>query len=158
MVRQRGTDSRGSRALSSAIRLIVDASVATKWLFDEDGSLEADRLRDPSYDLVAPDFLHLEVANVVWKRVRQGRLPIDSGGGMLRLLRTAPVRMHRSQAILDVAWEIATRLGRTVYDSLYLALAVTLDGRVVTADRRFYDAVARSAFAESVLWIGDVPE
>lgn len=139
------------------IRLVVDASVATKWLFEEAGSSEAAQLRAASYDLVALDLMPIEVANVIWKRVRQGRLPIESGRCMLRALRSAPVRMRRTRSLLDAAWEIAVQLERTMYDSLYLALAIALGARLVTADRRFYDSIARSDLGEHVLWIEDLP-
>ena len=139
------------------IQLVVDASVATKWLFEEAGSSKAAQLRAASYDLVAPDLMPVEVANVVWKRVRQGRLPIESGRHALRVLRSAPVRMRRTRSLVDAAWEIAVQLERTMYDSLYLALAMALGARLVTADRRFYDSIARSALGEHVLWIEDLP-
>lgn len=139
------------------MRLVVDASVATKWLFEEAGSSEAAHLRAASYDLVAPDLMPIEVANVVWKRVRQGKLPIESGRSMLRALRSAPVRMRRTRSLVDAAWEIAVQLERTMYDSLYLALAMALGARLVTADRRFYDSMVRSALSEHVLWIEDLP-
>jgi predicted nucleic acid-binding protein len=138
------------------IRLVVDASVAVKWLFEEAGSSEAAALRDPSYDLFAPDLMRLEVANVVWHRVQLGTLPIDAGRTALQTLGAAPVRMRRTQTILEAAWEIAVRMGRTIYDSLYLALAVALDGRVITADRRLHDAIARSDLFDRVLWIEDL--
>ena len=157
MVRQHGPDPGGSRALSAVTRLIVDASVATKWLFEEAGSSEAGQLRAASYDLVAPDLMPVEVANVVWKRVRQGKLPIESGRRMLRVLRSAPVRMRRTQSLVDAAWEIAVQRDRAIYDSMYLALAIALGAPLVTADRRLYDSIARSDLAEHIVWFEDLP-
>jgi predicted nucleic acid-binding protein len=139
------------------IRLVVDASVATKWLFEEAGSSEAAQLRTASYDLVAPDLMPLEVANVIWKRVRQGKLPIESGRRALRAFRSAPVRMRRTRSLVDAAWEIAVQRDRTVYDSLYLALAIAVGAPLVTADRRFYDSIARSDLCGHVLWIENLP-
>ena len=40
--------------------LIVDASVAAKWFFQEEFSLQANTLREPEFQLHAPDFLLLE--------------------------------------------------------------------------------------------------
>ncbi len=136
--------------------VVVDASVATKWLFEEPGSAEAARLRAPSYDLVAPDLMTLEVANVIWKRIRQGKLTGDAGRLALRALRVVPVRMRRTQTLVDAAWEIALRCNRTVYDSLYLALAMVLGAPLVTADRRFYDVVARNGLGEHMIWIEEL--
>ena len=58
--------------------LVIDASVAVKWLLPEDGREEALRLQDlyqdEKIDLIAPSLLGVEVANVLWKRARRGDL------------------------------------------------------------------------------------
>lgn len=46
-------------------RYVVDASVAAKWYFEEEHSIEAARLlTDDDVQLLAPDFIRLEVAAV----------------------------------------------------------------------------------------------
>jgi predicted nucleic acid-binding protein len=137
-------------------RLVVDASVAAKWLFQEQGSAVADRLGDPSYDLHAPDLMALEVAKAVWKRVRGGTLPLEEGRRAVEELRMAPVRWRRGRHLVTAAWEIAVRCDRTVYDGSYLALALAIGARLVTADRRFYDAAVRAGFRDSLLWLEDL--
>ena len=52
---------------------------------------------------------------------------------------------------------VAVQTRRSPYDCLYLALAVRLGGPMVTADRRFFDAIAPGPFAQHVLWVEDVP-
>jgi predicted nucleic acid-binding protein len=64
-----------------------------------------------------------------------------------------PIEIHPSRGLLPAALHLASALDRTVYDSLYLALG--LDGVLVTADRRFHDAVEQSPFAAHVCWIED---
>ena len=54
------------------------------------------------------------------------------------------------------ALEIACRTEKTVYDSVYLALAANHDCRLVTADRRLYNALQKSPLNTSVLWAGDI--
>jgi predicted nucleic acid-binding protein len=39
---------------------------------------------------------------------------------------------------------------------MYLALAETIDGQVVTADRKFYTAIANGQHARRVLWVEDL--
>ncbi len=46
---------------------------------------------------------------------------------------------------------------RSVYDALYVALAVDEGCQLVTADRRLYNALAPH-LPETMLWIEDVPE
>lgn len=42
------------------------------------------------------------------------------------------------------ALELALMLGLPVYDCIYLALAERLDGTLITADKRFLDALGAS--------------
>jgi predicted nucleic acid-binding protein len=50
---------------------------------------------------------------------------------------------------------LGTDLVRTVYDSLYLALAAHRDLVLITADRKFYDTVRSSQLAARIVWIED---
>ena len=45
--------------------------------------------------------------------------------------------------------------GRTVYDSLYVALAVQMDCRLVTADEKLYHALKGGPLHTSILWVED---
>jgi len=62
--------------------------------------------------------------------------------------------VHSSQEIAATAWSLATRLRRSFYDSLYLALAESQSCPLVTADRRLFNAVRPSGF--DILWVEDV--
>lgn len=136
---------------------VVDASVAAKWLVSEDHTDAALRLRDSEAELTCPDLLFVEVGNAVCKKVRSGELDEDLGRRMIAAILDAPLRVEPSVALLPAAWEIAVRLDRTVYDALYLALAVAFDTRLVTADRRLVRGVRSSEFDERVVWIEDLP-
>ena len=48
----------------------------------------------------------------------------------------APLTVHPSAPLFEAAIEIAMRTGRTVYDSQYVALALQLGCRLVTADEK----------------------
>ena len=47
--------------------LIIDASIAIKWVVKEDGTSEALVLRQKA-KLIAPDLLVAECANIFWKK------------------------------------------------------------------------------------------
>ncbi len=63
--------------------------------------------------------------------------------------------VHSSAPLLEAALEIAMRTGRTVYDSLDVALAVQLDCRVVTADEKLYNALKDEPLGAHILWVED---
>jgi predicted nucleic acid-binding protein len=51
------------------------------------------------------------------------------------LIAQIPATRHRHAGLLEGAMTLALELSITVYDALYVALAIALDARLVTADR-----------------------
>jgi len=58
--------------------VVVDASVAIKWLLEESGTRPAVRLLAERRPLLAPDLMLIEAANALWKKVRRGEMPGQS--------------------------------------------------------------------------------
>ncbi|MSP62578.1 MAG: PIN domain-containing protein [Myxococcales bacterium] len=136
-------------------RRVVDASVALKWFFPEVHSDAAARLLDGPHDLVAPDLLGPEVGNVLWKRVRRGEITSAEAQQVWRAFAAIPIEIRPSRPLIDAAMEIGIREKRSVHDSLYLALALAETCRLVTADRKFYLAIAGGPLADSIVWVED---
>jgi predicted nucleic acid-binding protein len=76
---------------------------------------------------------------------------------LLGQLSGLPVTRHSDTLLATAAFDMADRLGRTVYDCVYLALAVRLGGQMVTADERFVNGLAGTPWAASAVRLGDVP-
>ena len=121
--------------------VVVDASVAVKWVLRENGSDAADALLDED-GLIAPAIWLAEAANALWRRARMSEIAADEARERLLELQNAPVASIAIDAHIEQALMLATRLGHPVYDCLYLALAVRQNTHVVTADRRFASAAA----------------
>lgn len=136
---------------------VVDASVVAKWFFEEAHRGAALRLLNERDRLHAPDFLLLEFDSVVWQRIGRKELPAPEGNRIRRLLRTIPVEMHSFHSLLDSAFGIAVETRQSTYDCLYLSLAVSLHCSMVTADRKFWQAIAGGPFAVHVAWFQEVP-
>jgi predicted nucleic acid-binding protein len=132
-----------------SLPLIVDASVALKWVLDEDDSLLARTLA--SRDLMAPDLLWSECANGLWKWVRTGTLSKRVARERFAALRRAPVVLTPTAGLLDRALILAIDLGHPIYDCIYLALALNRGMQVVSADRRFVNAVRGHAELSGVI-------
>lgn len=121
---------------------VVDASVVLKWFIPEIGSDTARRLLDAVHEYVAPDLLFPEVGSAVWKRVRRGELSRDEGQRLIGDMAGVAVETIATRGLIGDACAIAMASGQTVYDCIYLALAVRLETRLVTADQRLHDALA----------------
>ncbi len=120
--------------------LVIDASVAVKWFLEEEGSEAAREIEGP---LAAPSLLMTECSNVFWKKVLKQELTESEAIDNLRLLEEAPVLILPESADLNVAaLELAVALSHPVYDCLYLALAMSMNAAVVTADARFLRAAS----------------
>jgi predicted nucleic acid-binding protein len=150
--------SAGGSPGSPASCLVVDASVVIKWHVTEIHSDAAQRLlADDGPALHVPDLMFPEVGNILWKKIRRGELTEEQARGIAHLVVAAPLEVHPSAPLMEAAFEIATRTGRTVYDSLYVALAVRLDCRLVTADERLRNALKEGPLGDYILWVEDDP-
>jgi predicted nucleic acid-binding protein len=136
---------------------VIDANVAVKWYVAEPQADRALRLLASGHDLHAPDLVHAEAGNVLWKLSRRGVLSPDEALRIARALLATPLRIHASAGLLEGALDIAERTNRTVYDGMYVALAVALDGVLVTADQRLANALEKTPFGPHVLWLEDLP-
>lgn len=122
--------------------LVIDASVAAKWFLPEDGAEHTKALLDSAHLLIAPDLLWIEVAQVAWKLARRGLLDPVEAARVVQDMWNLPVESRESTPLLQDAIVMALKTDRTVYDCLYLALAIAQDALLVTADRRFATAIA----------------
>jgi predicted nucleic acid-binding protein len=130
--------------------IFVDASIALKWVIEEDGSTAAQALI-AEHPLVAPDLLAVECANVLWAKARRGALSQDLARTALDAILATPIRLLPSAPHVAAAQTIAFDLDQTAYDSLYLAVALADHAIFVTADESFAAAASRhGVYASSV--------
>ena len=129
------------------IPLTLDASVVVKWFVPEIHSEAARRLLSLPHEYVAPDLLFAESANTIWKKVRRNELTETEGQGLVTTIGQIAVETVSCRALAEDAHALATTTGRTVYDSMYVALAVRLNTRFITADDRLEAALRTLAEA-----------
>jgi predicted nucleic acid-binding protein len=125
------------------VSLVIDASVAAKWVLPEAESDRAEALHVTGEPLVAPTLVLAEIGNAVWKRALQGALTplqaidaVTTASGLFTSLVAMEVLARR-------ATEIAIGLRHPVYDCFYLALAERERCTLVTADARLIAAANR---------------
>ena len=135
---------------------VVDASVAAKWFFEEVHSDEAILLLNIGNELHTPDLILIEFDSILCKRIRREEISEEEGEVVRDAIRSVPIQSHPSGDLLDAAFYLANRTKRSIYDCIYLTLAMLLDGRMVTADRRFYDGAQGGLAKKYLLWVGDL--
>jgi len=140
-------------------RYVVDANVVVKWLVPGALEAEADQLFQwiltQDGEAHAPDFLKLEVTQVLWKKWRANELLRSEVRLVMAELAALPLHLHHSSLLLADALEIACEFERTVYDSTYLALADVLDCEFISADKRLINAIRQSNWSGSIRWLGE---
>ena len=137
--------------------VVVDASLAVKWLVREEGSDKALTIlrawHEEEVTLVAPHLLPFEVANALHRKVIRGELSVGDSARMILQLLGSQLELHQTTGLHARALELASELQQgAVYDAHYLALAEGLGCELWTADQRFHRAAES---AGNVHWIGD---
>lgn len=130
--------------------LVIDASVALAWAFEEDltPALRFERLRhEPK---TAPILWWYELRNVLVTGERRGRLTEIQTTRFLHELALVPIVLDRSPDEPTVLG-LARRHKLTVYDAAYLELALRAGAPLATLDA----ALARAARAEGVPLLGE---
>jgi predicted nucleic acid-binding protein len=113
--------------------VVVDASVVTKWVLDENGSDRANALRDED-SLIAPSLVASEVGNALWKAVGRGDIDRTEALVVLRAVLRPFSRLVPNEQLSVRALEFAINLDHPIYDCFYLALAEREGVPLVSAD------------------------
>jgi len=127
--------------------VVVDASMAIAWLFDDERTEAAhDVMRRVVADgAIVPSLWRLEVANVLHNAVRRGRCDEDYVDRSLeRLGRLAIVTDDETDSRAWGATRILAReQGLTLYDAAYLELAIRKGRALASCDADLLAAAGR---------------
>jgi predicted nucleic acid-binding protein len=130
--------------------VVVDASVAIRWLFQLDGTNRAEKLIRSGQPLIAPDLVLAEITNAAWKFVTFDGVPAETAAMVVKAAGNAFDEIVPSSNLTDRALAIALELRHPAYDCFYLALAEKRRCELVSADARLIARCARTPFAKLV--------
>ena len=130
--------------------VVVDASVAVKWVLPEEHSREAlsfyEDAAASNTEIIAPPHLPVEVANAVWRKVARKLITFDEALQALAVFGRFQVTLSYPSQLLEEALRIAQESKRpTVYDTAYMALARLTDCELWTADITLLNALSGKA-------------
>jgi len=114
--------------------VVLDASVAAKFYFNEDGSERARSLLTSGIVVAAPELLHLEMASIAIKKIRMGLSTSEHAQDALTSVGDLLDAVTPIAGLRIRAFQFARDYGFTVYDGAYLALAEQLIAPLLTAD------------------------
>lgn len=140
--------------------IVVDASIAAKWLFREDHTEKALDLATAALvareRILAPPVLWIEVANILRQRMHRFGMPLAQALDLFDRFLEVPVSSHFPRGLVQRALVLADQHQLpAVYDAHYVALAEMLGCDLWTDDRRLLRAVGRKL--QFVKWIGEYP-
>jgi predicted nucleic acid-binding protein len=125
--------------------LVVDASAVAGWLLPDEGSRDPAAILAGEEALAAPWLLWAELRNILVVNERRGRLPAGLAEQLVEAVEGLGIALDTAPSGPGVL-ALARRHGLTVYDALYLELALRRHGRLATLDA----ALGRAAEAEGV--------
>ena len=141
-------------------RAVVDASVAVKWCVSAQDELlvpQAEHLlasyRTGDMQFLVPDLFWPELANALWKGVWKKKIDAAWAEKAYLEVRDLEIPTVESYEFVPKALQLAVRHQRTVYDCLYVALALQSQAELITADERLANALAAQF---PVKWLGAV--
>jgi len=137
---------------------VLDASVAAKWFLPakyerltEEALALLGKYVQGEVQFIVPDLFWAELGSAFWKAIRLGRFETTSALEALRYLKNCDLPVYSAVTLLDRAFDIANAFDRSVYDSLYVALAVHTRAPLITADERLANSLAAHF---PVKWLG----
>ncbi len=140
--------------------VIVDTSIALKWIMDEDDSDKAAALLSRWFlqetTVLAPILLIYELTNAIYKRVRKGEIDLNDASQALNdallgfLEFDTPGDSSLSRRAIQLAQQYKLP---AAYDAHYLALAEREDCEYWTADERLWNSVKGKL--PWVRWLGN---
>jgi len=114
--------------------VVLDASVAVKFYFYEEGSERARSILTSGIVVAAPELLHLEMASTAVKKIRMGLSTSEHAQDALTSVGDLLDAVEPLSGLRNRAFHFARDFGFSVYDGVYLALAEQLSAPVLTAD------------------------
>jgi len=129
---------------------VVDASVAIKWIVAEEQEAAAEALLLRGGHWLAPDFLVVEVGNVMRTKMAGGQLDLSQAQAGLHFVKATIDQFVPDAALVERALQIAADLNHAIYDCLYVACAERQQAQLVTADQRFVRKLDGSQYRSRV--------
>ena len=128
------------------IPYVIDTCALVKLVIPEDYSeivsAIAELHRASRIQLIAPEFILLECANVLWKYTRRHNAPIPDMISAFEILRRLDVRLIPQDSLIEDALKFALDVGTAVYDARFCVAAERSRSELITEDTKLIGGLA----------------
>lgn len=133
--------------------IVVDASVALAWCFEDEATESTDAVleRVAAEGVLVPVLWYFEIANVLVMAERRSRITPADAARLHSLLRGLPVAAEAGTPSTAALAAVARDYGLTAYDAAYLELAMRHGIELATRDT----ALVKAAGQVGVVVIGN---
>ena len=140
------------------MNLVIDASVLIKFYVPEILSDKAEELltgvEHGDVMLLAPDLIYPKVGNILWKKQRMKELTRPEVEEITDAIVSLPLKIEASKLLFPLAIDIGIAYKITVYNAIYISMARVYEIKMMTADRKLADVMAKTDLKEYVAWLG----
>ena len=123
---------------------VLDCSMTMSWFFSDEANEATVAVRDSLIHdhAIVPSIWPIEVANVMLAATRRGRIHESQWQSLLESLAVLPIHIdsHTADYIPGTALPLAKTYNLSVYDAVYLELALRHEYPLATLDKRLKDA------------------
>ncbi|MAO65259.1 MAG: hypothetical protein CL666_09695 [Balneola sp.] len=130
--------------------IVLDASIAAKWIFLEEDSDKAEQLLKDHSGFLVPDLFYVEMDSIIGKKVRRRELEASDAHRKRDQVQRIAADVVYHQTLAKLAFDISVSLPVTMYDALYLALAMDNQTIMWTADNRLVRGLSNTVLSKHV--------
>lgn len=129
--------------------IVLDASMAMSWCFEDEWTPESDRVLQMVRDngSLVPPLWDLEVANVLSGAERRGRTSRADTERLLSLLQQLPIEVTDNDPDARDIAAAARDYGLSAYDACYLLIAMRTNWPLATLDTKLTAAASQAGVA-----------
>lgn len=135
--------------------LVVDASVAVKFVAPEPDSDLTETLISAPDPLIAPDWMLVEVGHALRRKQADEGLSLAKATAGLATMADFFDDLRPSRDLIAGAYQLSARLEHAICDCIYLELAIREHSVLVTADKKFVNAARLAGLSASVILLSD---
>ena len=139
------------------MNIVVDAGVILKGYFADEDEHEDAQLIIKEYaeglvELHAPHLIMYEIVNTLIVARNRKRLATKQINEIITEIKEIEINLINISDIQRL-FDISLKYGRSAYDASYIFLSESFNMKLITADRKFYNAVKGKI--PEVIWIED---